>query len=70
MTIVQTAVSVSVDGFMTGPDGVDVGLHDWLTTGDTPSRLNPALTMSKPSAAVLRRRRQLARSGDCRTPNV
>lgn len=50
MTIIQTAVSVSVDGFMAGPDGVDVGLHDWLTAGDTPSRLSPALTMSKSSA--------------------
>jgi dihydrofolate reductase len=50
VTIIQTAVSVSVDGFIAGPDGVDVGLHDWLTAGDTPSRLNPALTMSKPSA--------------------
>jgi dihydrofolate reductase len=50
MTIVQTAVSVSVDGFMAGPDGVDAGLHDWLTAGDTPSRLNPAFTMSEPSA--------------------
>jgi dihydrofolate reductase len=52
MSIVQTAVSTSLDGFIAGPDGgaADVGLHDWLTDGDTPSRINPRLKMSKPSA--------------------
>lgn len=52
MTIVQTAVSASLDGFIAGPDGgaADVGLHNWLTDGDTPSRLNPAFRMSQPSA--------------------
>ncbi len=52
MTIVQTAMSVSLDGFIAGPDGgaADVGLHSWLTDGDTPSRMNPAFRMSKPSA--------------------
>jgi dihydrofolate reductase len=52
MTIVQTAMSTSLDGFIAGPDGgaADVGLHNWLTDGDTPSRMNPAFRMSKPSA--------------------
>ncbi|MGO9792902.1 MAG: dihydrofolate reductase family protein [Solirubrobacteraceae bacterium] len=52
MSIVQTAMSVSLDGFIAGPDGgaVDVGLHDWLTDGETPSRVAPRFKMSKPSA--------------------
>jgi dihydrofolate reductase len=45
-------VSVSLDGFMAGQtEGAgDVGLHDWLTNGNTPSRIKPSFTMSKPSA--------------------
>lgn len=52
MGIVQTAMSASVDGFIAGPDGgaADVGLHDWLTDGDTPSKMNPGFKLSKPSA--------------------
>jgi dihydrofolate reductase len=52
MSIVQTAVSASLDGFTAGPDGgaADVGLHDWLTDGDTPSRIAPRFRMSKPSS--------------------
>lgn len=52
MTIVQTAMSTSLDGFIAGSDGgaADVGLHNWLTDGDTPSRMNPAFRLSKASA--------------------
>jgi dihydrofolate reductase len=52
MSIVQTAMSTSLDGFIAGPDGgaADVGLHNWLTDGDTPSRINPRFKLSKPSA--------------------
>jgi dihydrofolate reductase len=52
MSIVQTAVSTSLDGFIAGPHGgaADVGLHDWLTDGDTPSRIVPRFKMSRPSA--------------------
>ena len=50
--MIGTAVSVSLDGFITGPtEGAgDAGLHDWLTTGDTPSKVKPSFTMSQPSA--------------------
>jgi dihydrofolate reductase len=52
MSIVQTAVSTSLDGFIAGPHAgaADVGLHDWLTDGDTPSRIVPRFKMSRPSA--------------------
>ncbi len=50
MSVVQTAMSASLDGFIAGPGGADVGLHDWLTDGDTPSGLNPSFRLSKPSA--------------------
>lgn len=50
--MIGTAVSASLDGFIAGPSGgaADVGLHDWFRAGDTASRVNPAFTMSKPSA--------------------
>jgi dihydrofolate reductase len=53
MTIVQTAVAMSLDGFIAGPDGgaADVGLHRWLSDGEVPSRVNPRFTLSRPSAA-------------------
>jgi dihydrofolate reductase len=52
MTIVQTAVSMSLDGFIAGPEGgaAEVGLHRWLSDGEVPSRINPRFTMSSPSA--------------------
>jgi dihydrofolate reductase len=58
MTKITTALSTSLDGFIAGADdsperplGVaGERLFDWLTAGDTPSRLNPAFKMSAPSA--------------------
>jgi dihydrofolate reductase len=52
MTLVQTAMSISLDGFIAGPDerAADVGLHNWLTDGETPSRMNPSFRLSKSSA--------------------
>lgn len=52
MSMIGTAVSASLDGFIAGPAGgaADAGLHDWLRAGDTPSRVNPAFKMSRPSA--------------------
>src|SRR5260370_10937813 len=52
MTKITAAHSMSLDGFITGPDGgaAAAGLHDWLTAGDTPSRVNPAFTMARPNA--------------------
>jgi dihydrofolate reductase len=50
MSIVQTAMSTSLDGFIAGPGGADVGLHNWLMDGDIPSRMNPTFRLSKPSA--------------------
>jgi dihydrofolate reductase len=47
--IVQAAVSVSLDGFMAGVDGGAAGLHDWLTDGEVPSRLNPNFRMAPES---------------------
>lgn len=51
MSMIGTALSTSLDGFIAGPDG-DTGavLHGWLTAGDTPSRINPSYKMSRPSA--------------------
>ena len=45
MTKITAAHSMSLDGFIDS-----ARLHDWLHAGDTPSRLNPAFTMSAPSA--------------------
>ena len=52
MTKITGAHSMSVDGFIAGPDGgaAAAGLHDWLTAGDTPSRVNPGFTMARPNA--------------------
>lgn len=49
---VQTAVSVSLDGFMArdGEGAAAAGLHDWLTDGDTQSRVNPTFHMAPQSA--------------------
>jgi dihydrofolate reductase len=50
MATVMLDITMSLDGYITGPDddpenglGLRGGehLHDWLFTGDTPSRLNP-----------------------------
>lgn len=51
MTLIGTALSMSLDGFISGPEGHSGGLHDWLRDGDTPSRMEPAFTMSRQSAA-------------------
>lgn len=52
MTKITAAHSMSLDGFIAGPDGgaAAAGLHDWLTAGNTPSRANPAFTMAWPNA--------------------
>jgi dihydrofolate reductase len=52
MTIVQTAVSMSLDGYIAGPDGgaAAAGLHRWLSDGDVPSRVNPRFSLSEQSA--------------------
>jgi hypothetical protein len=58
MTNVSTALSTSLDGFITGADDspelpLGVGgdrLFSWLSDGDTPSRFNPMLKMSAVSA--------------------
>jgi dihydrofolate reductase len=66
MTMIGTALSTSLDGFIAGAGGSAElraanpvtrhggggdGLFSWLTAGDTPSRMNPNFTMSAPSAA-------------------
>lgn len=54
-------ITMSLDGFITGPDdGPENGLglrggehlHDWLFTGDTPSRFNPEFKSAGASAEV------------------
>ena len=52
MSTIGTALSTSLDGFIAGPveGAAEVGLHSWLTDGDTRSRMNPSFTMSRPSA--------------------
>lgn len=52
MTKITAAHSMSLDGFIAGPaeGAAAAGLHDWLTAGDTQSRVNPAFTMAGPSA--------------------
>jgi dihydrofolate reductase len=52
MSIVQTALSTSLDGFIAGPSGgaAEAGLHNWLRDGETPSQVNPRFKMSKQSA--------------------
>ena len=52
MSIIGTAVSTSLDGFIAGPEGgaVEAGLHSWLRDGDTPSQVVPSFRMSRPSA--------------------
>lgn len=44
-SMVTAPHSVSLDGFIDNPR-----LHDWLRSGDTRSRMNPAFTMSAASA--------------------
>jgi dihydrofolate reductase len=52
MSIIQTAMSMSLDGFIARPNegAADAGLHDWLSDGDTPSRINPGFKLSRLSA--------------------
>jgi dihydrofolate reductase len=45
MTLITTAHSMSLDGFIDNPR-----VHDWLRDGDTPSQINPAFSMSAASA--------------------
>jgi dihydrofolate reductase len=60
MTKVFSALAVSVDGYITGPDPspeqpLGVGgerLFDWYTDGDTPSRIFEGFRLSPASAAV------------------
>jgi dihydrofolate reductase len=52
MAKITAAHSMSLDGFIAGRDGgaAAAGLHDWLTAGDIPSRVNPAFRMARPNA--------------------
>lgn len=58
MTLIGTALSTSLDGFIAGADdspGLPLGvggdgLFDWLEDGDTPSRFHPDFRMSAVSA--------------------
>jgi len=65
MAMITTAHSTSLDGFIAGADDSPdlrasdpmrrhgIGgdrLFDWLSAGDTPSRINPSFKMSAPSA--------------------
>ena len=50
MSTIGTALSTSLDGFIAGSDGSAGGLHDWLTAGETPSRVNPAFEMAELNA--------------------
>jgi dihydrofolate reductase len=60
MTRVVTAVSVSVDGYIAGPEdgpGNPLGdggqrLFEWYADGDTPSRIFPRFRLSAESARV------------------
>lgn len=60
MTKILTALSTSLDGFIAGADdspdqplGADgAPLFAWLTSGDTPSRYNPAFRLSPASARI------------------
>jgi hypothetical protein len=52
MGTIGTALSMSLDGFITGSGegATAAGLHDWLTAGQIPSRFSPSFTMARPSA--------------------
>lgn len=43
-------ISMSLDGFIAGPDDEGEALHDWLFSGDTPSTYNDFFKLSKKSA--------------------
>src|SRR6266704_555120 len=58
MTRIISGMSVSLDGYVAGPDDsrehpLGIGgerLFEWYSDGDTPSRLYPSFRLSKPSA--------------------
>ena len=58
MTRIISGMSVSLDGYIAGPDDsrehpLGIGgdrLFEWYSDGDTPSRLYPSFRLSKPSA--------------------
>jgi dihydrofolate reductase len=50
MGLITSAHSASLDGFIADASFRADRLHEWLQVGDTPSRLNPAFTMSADSA--------------------
>lgn len=60
MSKVLTALSISLDGFIAGPEdgpGLPLGrggtrLFDWFSDGDTPSRFYPSFRLSAVSARV------------------
>jgi dihydrofolate reductase len=53
MAKVVLDISMSLDGFVAGlSDTVKSPLHDWLFNGDTPSKYNDFLKLSKKSAKV------------------
>src|ERR1700754_1566127 len=43
-------ITMSLDGFIAGPDDHVKRLHDWLFSGDTPSAYNDFFKLSKKSA--------------------
>jgi dihydrofolate reductase len=45
-------ISMSLDGFIAGPNDHVKPLHDWLFSGDTPSAYNDFFKLSKKSAKV------------------
>lgn len=60
MTVVMTGLSMSLDGFIAGPDDCPdqpmgkggMRLFDWFSAGDTPSEVYPSFRLSAPSAAI------------------
>ena len=63
MTRIVSGLTVSLDGYIAGPDdsrdqplGTGGGrLFEWYSDGDTPSRLYPSFRLSKPSAEFFAR---------------
>ncbi|HTE10701.1 MAG TPA: dihydrofolate reductase family protein [Chitinophagaceae bacterium] len=45
-------ITMSLDGFIAGPNDHGKPLHDWLFSGDTPSAYNDFFKLSKKSAKV------------------
>ena len=52
-TKVTLNITMSLDGFIAGPNNPGKSLHHWLFGGDTPSAYNDFFNLSKKSAKVL-----------------